>query len=106
MTLYAVEDIVPRHPADGVAVRVIDGERMSVAFFTIAHGSGVPKHAHPHEQIGTVLKGERWSYDRGRKADRHSRGAYGFLRRHPFRPMPRRPAEVIEMFVLVREDWR
>ena len=58
MTFYAVEDIVPKHPADGVAVRIIHGERMTVAFFTIAGGSGVPEHAHPHEQIGTVLKGK------------------------------------------------
>ena len=58
MTFYAVEDIVPRHPADGVEARIIHGERMTVAFFTIAGGSGVAEHAHPHEQIGTVLKGK------------------------------------------------
>ena len=91
MTFYAVEDIVPKHPADGVAVRIIHGERMSVAFFTIAGGSGVPEHAHPHEQIGTVLKGKLELSVAGRKATRHRRRRLPHpLRRHPFRAVPGR----------------
>ena len=91
MTFYAVEDIVPKHPADGVEVRIIHGERMTVAFFTIAGGSGVPEHAHPHEQIGTVLKGETGAQHRGRKANRHRRRRLPRpFRRHPFRAVPGR----------------
>jgi hypothetical protein len=89
MTFYTVEEIVPRHPADGVAVRALQGERMSVAFFAIAHGSGVPEHAHPHEQI--VAPGGAYHVPSG--AIHSGRCLKG-------------PAEVIEMFAPVPEDWR
>jgi unsaturated pyranuronate lyase len=107
MTFYTVEEIVPRHPAAGVAVRVIHGERMSVAFFAIAPGSGVPEHAHPHEQIGTVLKGEMELTIAGEKQIVVPGGAYHV----PSGAIPsgrclKDPAEVIEMVAPVREDWR
>lgn len=107
MTFYAVADIVPRHPADGVEVRVIHGERMTVAFFTIASGSAVPEHAHPHEQIGTVLKGEMQLSIADEKHIVTTGGVYhvpsGAV--HSGRCL-KGPAEVIEMFAPVREDWR
>jgi len=56
MTYYAIREIPAKKPAEGVELRAVHGERMTVAFFTIAQGSGVPQHAHPHEQIGAVLK--------------------------------------------------
>ena len=107
MTFYAVEDIVPKHPTDGVEVRVIHGERMTVAFFTIASGSGVPEHAHPHEQIGTVLKGEMQLSIAGEKQIVTAGGAYHISPSaiHSGRCL-KGPAEVIEMFAPVREDWR
>jgi quercetin dioxygenase-like cupin family protein len=107
MTFYTVEDIVPKHPADGVEVRVIHGERMTVAFFTIASGSEVPEHAHPHEQIGTVLKGEMQLSIAGEKQIVTTGGAYhvpsGAI--HSGRCL-KGPAEVIEVFAPVREDFK
>jgi quercetin dioxygenase-like cupin family protein len=107
MTFYAVEDIVPRHPADGVEARIIHGERMTVAFFTIAGGSEVPEHSHPHEQIGTVLKGEMLLSIAGEKQIVTTGGAYhipsGAI--HSGRCL-KGPAEVIEVFVPVREDFK
>jgi quercetin dioxygenase-like cupin family protein len=106
MTFYAVEDIVPKHPADGVEVRVIHGERMTVAFFTIASGSEVPEHAHPHEQIGTVLKGEMQLSIAGEKQIVTTGGAYHIPSSaiHSGSCL-KGPAEVIEVFSPVREDW-
>ena len=107
MTFYAVEDIVPRHPADGVEVRIIHGERMSVAFFTIAGGSGVPEHAHPHEQIGTVLKGEMQLSIAGEKQIVTTGGAYHIPSGVTHSGLCLEgPAEVIEMFSPVREDFK
>ena len=31
---------------------------MTMAFFRLNQGAIIPEHAHPHEQIGTVLTGE------------------------------------------------
>jgi len=107
MTFYTVEDIVAKHPADGVAVRLIHGERMTVAFFTIAGGSGVPEHAHPHEQIGIVLKGAMQLSIAGEKQIVTAGGAYHIPSSavHSGRCL-QGPAEVIEMFAPVREDLK
>jgi quercetin dioxygenase-like cupin family protein len=107
MTFYAVDDIVPRHPADGVEMRAIHGERMSVAFFIIAGGYGVPEHAHPHEQIGTVLKGKLQLSIAGEKQIVTTGGAYHIPSGVTHSGLCLKgPAEVIEMFAPVREDWR
>jgi quercetin dioxygenase-like cupin family protein len=47
----------PRSPAEGVEIRPVHGERMSMAFFRVAAGTRIPEHAHPHEQMGTVIRG-------------------------------------------------
>ncbi len=57
MTFYNVQAIAPQSPAEGVEMRIIAGQNMTVVFFSLAPGATVPEHAHPHEQIGTVLKG-------------------------------------------------
>jgi quercetin dioxygenase-like cupin family protein len=41
----------------GVDIKSLTGEKMSMVIFNIAPGSDIPEHAHPHEQMGTVLKG-------------------------------------------------
>lgn len=107
MTFCAVEDIVPRHPADGVEVRIIHGERMTLAFFTITGGSEVPEHAHSHEQIGTVLKGEMQISIAGEKQIVTTGGAYHVPSNaiHSGRCL-KGPAEVIEVFAPVREDFK
>jgi quercetin dioxygenase-like cupin family protein len=57
MAFYDIKSMTAKSPADGVEIRVIPGKNMTVAFFSLAPGAVVPEHAHPHEQIGTVLKG-------------------------------------------------
>lgn len=107
MASYSVKDISPKKLAEGVAVRIIHGERMSIGFFTIAKGAGVPTHSHPNEQIGTVLKGKMEFTIAGEKHVVSAGGAY---------LMPsgvvhsglcvEGPAELIEVFSPVREDWK
>jgi quercetin dioxygenase-like cupin family protein len=106
MTFYAIKDIPPKKPAEGVEMRVIHGERMTLAFFTIASGSGVPEHQHPHEQIGTVLKGKLELMISGEKRIVSSGGAYIIPPNAIHSGLCREgPAEVIEIFAPVREDW-
>ena len=82
MANYFIKDIPPRKPAEGVELRSIHGERMTVGFFTIAQGSGIPEHAHPHEQIGMVLKGRLQLKIAGEKralASRHGEVELGIV---------------------------
>ena len=57
MSYFLLEEMEAKRPAEGVEIRVIPGERMTMAFFHLEPEAKIPEHAHPHEQIGTVLKG-------------------------------------------------
>jgi quercetin dioxygenase-like cupin family protein len=46
------------NPFPGVLMRLWSGGRVTMNFLTIAAGSDVPWHSHPHEQLGVVLEGE------------------------------------------------
>jgi quercetin dioxygenase-like cupin family protein len=106
MAYYTIRDMTPRKPAEGVEMRVIHGERMTVAFFTIAGGSGVAEHAHPHEQIGTVMKGKMELTIAGEKHIVTSGGAYLIPPNAIHSGLCLEgPAEVLEIFAPMREDW-
>jgi quercetin dioxygenase-like cupin family protein len=57
MNYYTIKEIEPKTPAEGVEIRVVPGEKMTLVFFYLSPGAKIPEHSHPHEQIGTVLKG-------------------------------------------------
>jgi len=57
MSYYVVKEMAPKIPAEGVEMRVISGEKMTMVFFRLEAGAEIPEHSHPHEQMGTVLKG-------------------------------------------------
>ena len=57
MSYFLLKEMDTKQPAEGVEIRVIPGKRMTMAFFYLEPGAKIPEHAHPHEQIGTVLKG-------------------------------------------------
>ena len=106
MTYYTIQEIQPQKPAEGVEMRAIHGERMTLAFFTIAPGSGIPEHAHPHEQIGTVLKGRLQLSIAGEKQIVAPGGAYHIPSNATHSGLcVEGPVEVLEMFCPVREDW-
>jgi quercetin dioxygenase-like cupin family protein len=106
MAYYTIKAISPKKPAEGVEVRIIHGERMTVASFTIAAGSSIPEHTHPHEQIGTVLKGKMELAIAGEKRAVTRGGAYHIPSGVTHSGLCLEgPAEVLEMFSPVREDW-
>jgi len=106
MAYYSLKEMPPRKPAEGVEVRIIHGERMTVAFFAIASGAGVPEHQHPHEQIGTVLKGKMQLTISGEQHIVTVGGAYLIPPNAIHSGLCLEgPAEVLEIFAPVREDW-
>ena len=54
---HTIEDFKEISLAPGVDIKSLTGEKMSMVIFYIAPGADVREHSHPHEQIGTVLKG-------------------------------------------------
>ena len=52
-----VARIVPRSVWEGVTVRAVHGERLTLAVVELAPGAVVGEHSHDHEQLGMVLRG-------------------------------------------------
>jgi quercetin dioxygenase-like cupin family protein len=107
MNHFVLKDMTPRKPAPGVEMRIINGEKMTVVFFKLEPGAGVPLHAHPHEQVGTVLKGsiefvvadERRIVREGEAYQVPSNVLHGGK-------CGESPSEIIEVFSPAREDLR
>lgn len=107
MTYYSIQDIPPKKPAQGIEMRAFHGARMTFAHFTFTPGTPLPEHSHPHEQIGTVVKGEMQLTIEGETRAVAAGGAYHIPSNvvHSARCI-KGPAEVIEMFAPVREDYK
>ncbi len=107
MKHFVIKEMEPGKLSEGVEIRAISGERMTMAFFHLAPGSAVPEHAHPHEQIGTVLKGTMNLVIDGKERLIPEGGAYIIP---PNVPHGGRcgdtVTEVIEVFSPVREDMK
>lgn len=107
MNHFVIKDITPRVPGPGIDMRVIHGDKMTMAFFKLEPGAGIPLHAHRHEQIGTVLKGWIEFVVAEEKKIIRQGEAY----RVPSNVMHGgkcgdSPSEIIEVFSPVREDLR
>jgi quercetin dioxygenase-like cupin family protein len=57
MPFFSMQQMTTRELAPGVEVKAFSGEKMTMTLFSMAAGAAIPAHAHPHEQMGTVLKG-------------------------------------------------
>jgi len=57
MYFKTIDELNAKSLAPGVDIKSLSGEKMTMVIFSIAEGSIIPEHAHPHEQIGTVIKG-------------------------------------------------
>ncbi len=88
MTYVTLAEMTARRPAAGIEMRVLHGERMSFAHFTFTPGTPLPEHRHPHEQIGTVVKGEMELTIAG---ETRVVAAGGPLPHPPLRPLHQRP---------------
>ena len=58
MSLVELADTNELEPVPGCKVRFVHSDHMTLAYWNIAAGAGVPEHSHPHEQIVNVLEGE------------------------------------------------
>ena len=107
MNHFVLKDMTPRVPAPGVEMRIIHGEKMTVAFFHLQAGSKIPTHSHPHEQIGTVLKGTVELTVTGEKRVIYPGEVYHIPSKvvHGGK-CGNSPAEVIEVFSPIREDLK
>ena len=106
MSYYVIKEIAPKKPAEGVEMRVISGDKMTMVFFRLEPGAEIPVHSHPHEQMGTVLKGSiELIIDKDKQVVKEGNA---YLVRsdvvHSGRCLES-PSEVLEVFSPPREDY-
>ena len=105
MSYYTITDCETKSPAEGVEIRVVPGDKMTLVFFNLAPGAVIPEHSHPHEQIGTILKGSLELYIGKDKKIVKPGQAWVIPSDMPHRGKNlEAPAEIIEVFSPPRED--
>jgi quercetin dioxygenase-like cupin family protein len=93
--------------ADGVSAQGLFGEKAMLNLVALAPGATVPRHSHPHEQLGVVLRGELNLVFAGHDRRLKEMDAYalpGDLE-HEAKAGPE-GALVLDVFTPVREDYR
>jgi quercetin dioxygenase-like cupin family protein len=54
----SVDDLAPIALMDGIRVRAVDGQGITLAVVELEPGIRMPEHRHPNEQVGVVVRGE------------------------------------------------
>jgi len=106
MFFKTTEDLKTKSLAPGVDIKALSGEKMTMVIFSLAEGSIIPEHDHPNEQIGTILKGSL-SLIIGEEEKIVNKGDFWCIPAnipHKGRCLEG-PAEVLEVFSPIREDY-
>ena len=57
MPFITLADSEEREMVPGFRARFVHADRMTCSYLTIAVGAELPEHAHPHEQISSIIRG-------------------------------------------------
>lgn len=104
---YALKNLKKTSPGTGVEMQTIHGDRMTLVFFLLQADGVIPEHRHPHEQMGTVISGTIELTIDGQRQTLSKGEAWHIPSDviHSGRCLAG-PAEVIEIFSPVREDFK
>ncbi|KAA2252838.1 cupin domain-containing protein [Solihabitans fulvus] len=92
---------------DGVTVRVVHGELMSIAIAELEPNILVPEHQHVNEQLGVVIEGSAEFRSGGETVKLGVGGTYRFLANVPHEvQVGENGAVFVECFSPSREDWK
>ncbi|MHB8994194.1 MAG: cupin domain-containing protein [Armatimonadota bacterium] len=106
MPFFQLDDIPQRDILPGCHARFIHSENMTFAYWNLDEGAVLPDHAHPHEQVCTMIEGELEL-----KVGEESR----IIRRGDVVVIPGdtihmaraiKPCFVLDVFYPVRDDYR
>lgn len=90
----------------GFRARFVHGEHITVGQIRIAAGATLPRHAHPHEQISTLVKG-RFEFTLGGETMLLKPGSVVVIPPNvPHSAKALTDCFVVDTFYPVREDYR
>lgn len=104
MSYFTICELDTKSPSKDVEIRSISGANMTMAFFKMKAGAEIPEHSHPHEQMGTVLKGFIDLTIGENQKSVNEGDAYHIAPNVSHRGIAQTDAEVIEVFSPPRED--
>ena len=86
--------------------KMVQGEKMSWAFWTVENGAEVPEHHHPHEQIMHVVDGE-FEFTLNGNTAVYTAGAVVHIPSHaPHSGKALTPCQLMDVFSPVREEYK
>ena len=86
--------------------KMVHGEKMSWAFWTVENGAEVPEHHHPHEQIMHVVDGE-FEFTLNGNTAVYTAGAVVYIPSHaPHSGKALTPCQLMDVFSPVREEYK
>ncbi len=105
MNIYDIDALQKTALVKGVEIKLVSGDKLTMVFYRIAPEAIIPEHSHPHEQIGTVIKGNLELQIGGEKRVVDQGSAYIVPSNvtHSGRCLES-PTELIETFSPPRED--
>lgn len=57
MDSYNLKDLPARERGEGILLRTVHGEKMTIAYWEFDPQTNLPEHSHPHEQIAMLQEG-------------------------------------------------
>lgn len=90
----------------GITGHLVHTEKLTVADFTLAEGTVLPTHQHPHEQVSTLLEGT-FEFVVGEKTRKCTAGDVVVIPGNtPHSGTAITKCRIIDVFTPAREDYR
>lgn len=101
-----LEEIRPKQMWEGVVVRAVEGERMTLSVVELDPDTLVPEHRHHNEQIGMLLSGRLTFTIDGERQELGPGGTWRILANVPHEALTGPEGAVaVEAFSPIRDDW-
>lgn len=105
--LFRNAEAVPVEMLPGLIRRTLaDGETMMICEFTFGTGVEIPRHAHPHEQVGYVVSGRARMTCGDDTFEVGPGDSYSAPSNVPHGLVTLEPTVVVDTFCPPREDYR
>lgn len=105
MKAYHWDEVEHEQLSDGIARRVINADRLTVARIYLAKGGVVPRHSHENEQVSYLLAGRlRFIFD-DRELTVGPGGVMQIASHEPHRVEALEDSVALDIFQPVRGDW-
>jgi len=108
MHYFDMNFIPEKQLLEGAMLKTVYGEKIMLSFVDLEPGVTVPKHSHPHEQMGYIISGELAFDIGGEKKICRTGDAYLIPSgvSHSVKVSDDGPAKVLDIFSPPREEYK